>query len=53
MSIEEKAQKWDELEKKIAACYVDEEGEELSEEDLEGIDLCTIGEIAAVAFGFL
>ena len=48
-----KALKWDELSEKIAKCYVDENGDELSEEDLEGIDLGTIGEIAASAFGWL
>ena len=48
-----KAEKWDALDSKIAKCYVDENGEELSEEDSEGIDLCTIGEIAATAFGWL
>ena len=48
-----KAEKWDELSEKIAKCYVDENGDELSEEDLEGIDLGTIGEIAASAFGWL
>lgn len=53
MSNEEKAKKWDELEKKIAKCYVNDEGEELTEEESEGIDLATIGEIAAVEFGFL
>jgi hypothetical protein len=53
MTTEEKAEAWDRLEKKIEACYVNENGDELSEEELEGIDLCTIGEIAAIAFGFL
>lgn len=48
-----KALKWDELHDKIAKYYVDEDGEELSEEDSEDIDLCTIGEISANAFGFL
>ena len=48
-----KAEKWDKLSEKIAKCYVDENGDELSEEDLEGIDLGTIGEIAASAFGWL
>jgi hypothetical protein len=48
-----KAEKWDKLSEKIAKCYVDENGDELSEEDSEDIDLCTIGEIAARAFGWL
>lgn len=51
--IEKKAKKWDSLDEKIAKCYVDENGEELSEEDSENIDLGTIGEIAAGAFGWL
>ena len=48
-----KAEKWDKLSEKIAKCYVDENGDELSEEDSEDIDLGTIGEIAARAFGWL
>lgn len=48
-----KAEKWDKLSEKIAKCYVDENGDELSEEDSEDIDLGTIGEIAASAFGWL
>ena len=48
-----KAEKWDKLSEKIAKCYVDENGYELSEEDSEDIDLGTIGEIAASAFGWL
>lgn len=47
-----KAAKWDALEAKIAACYVDDNGDELEDED-GGADLCDIGEIAASAFGFL
>ncbi len=46
-----KAEKWDALGDKIAAFYVDENGDEL--EDEEGGDLCDIGEVAAAAFGFL
>jgi hypothetical protein len=46
----EKANKWDSLAKKIAKCYVNEDG---SENDDENIDLATIGEIAAIAFGWL
>ncbi len=48
-----KAQKWDDLDTKISRCYVDEDGEELSDEESEGIDLGTIGEKAATAFGYL
>jgi hypothetical protein len=48
-----KAEKWDKLSEKIAKCYVDENGDELSEEDSENIDLATIGEISASAFGWL
>lgn len=53
LSYKIKAEKWDELEEKIAKCYVDENGDELSEEDSENIDLTTIGEISAKAFGWL
>jgi hypothetical protein len=49
----EKAKQWDELGDKISACYVDEYGNELSEEASEHIDLCTIGELAAIAFGWM
>jgi len=48
-----KAQKWDKLGEKIAKCYVDENGDELSEDEAEDIDLRTIGEISASAFGWL
>jgi hypothetical protein len=48
-----KAEKWDKLDDEIAKCYVDENGDELSEEETEDIDLGTIGEIAAGAFGWL
>jgi len=48
-----KSEKWDKLDEKIAKCYVDENGDELSEEDSEDIDLGAIGEIAASAFGWL
>lgn len=48
-----KSNKWNELNDKIAKCYVDENGNELSEEESENIDLVTIGEIAAIAFGFI
>lgn len=48
-----KAEKWDKLSDKIAKCYVDENGDELTEEEAEDIDLGTIGEIAASAFGWL
>jgi len=52
-SFKKKAEKWDKLSGKISECYVDENGDELSEEDSENIDLGTIGEIAASAFGWL
>jgi hypothetical protein len=48
-----KSDKWNELDDKIAKCYVDENGDELSKEETEDIDLGTIGEIAAGAFGWL
>lgn len=50
----EKARKWDELEQRISDCYghLDEEGEWVENKD-DDIDLGTIGEIAATAFGYL
>ena len=50
----EKARRWDELENQIAHCYgsLDETGEWIEKDD-ENIDLGTIGEIAAHAFGYL
>jgi len=49
-----KAEKWDALEQRIAKYYPDEDDyKELNDtEDAEG-DLCDIGEIAAIAFGFM
>lgn len=41
-----KADKWDELDKKIAKFYPEDESEDPG-------DLCDIGEVAAVAFGYL
>lgn len=46
-----KADKWEELDEKISKYYVDENGEELSDD--AGGDLCDIGEAAATAFGYL
>lgn len=48
-----KAEKWDKLEHEIAKKYIDENGDELTEEQSENIDLGTIGEIAACAFGWI
>lgn len=50
----EKAAKWDDLSDQIAACYgkEDEDGD-WEENDDPNTDLCTIGEIAATAFGWL
>ncbi|MFA9191105.1 hypothetical protein AAGV28_06950 [Flavobacterium sp. FZUC8N2.13] len=48
-----KADKWDALGEKIARCYFDENGDDLSEEESEDIDLGTIGEKAAIAYGWL
>ena len=50
LSVEEKAAKWDALEKEIAKYYLSDDVE--VNED-EGGDLSDIGEIAAMAFGFL
>ncbi|MGN6435965.1 MAG: hypothetical protein ACTHMM_05500 [Agriterribacter sp.] len=51
-----KAEKWDALRNEIAACYVkpDESNpDEFVENDDPNVDLGTIGEIAASAFGWL
>lgn len=47
------AQKYNELEDKIAKCYVNDNGDMLSDEESEHIDLGTIGEISASHFGWL
>lgn len=50
----EKARKWDELDNRIGKCYYIENDEGECEENTdENIDLGTIGEIAAGAFGYL
>ncbi len=49
--ITEKAKKYDELAAKIAACYESDDGD--YDENEEGADLLTIGEIAAAHFGYL
>ena len=46
VALKRKADKWDELGKKIAKFYPDEETKEVG-------DLCDIGEVAAAAFGWL
>ncbi|HEX8333298.1 MAG TPA: hypothetical protein VF622_11775 [Segetibacter sp.] len=50
-----KADKWDALEKQIESVYGKEnaEGEWEEFDDNEGGDLCDIGEMAAMAFGYL
>jgi len=54
-----KTKKWDALGEKIAKCYgdYDDEGNELPSEYEEEFgsepDLCTIGEMAASAYGWL
>ena len=51
LTVEEKAAKWDALKIEIAKFYGDGDGGELDDDD--GGDLCSIGEKAAIAFGFL
>ncbi len=49
-----KAAKWDKLSEKISKCYCDSDGEYSEDNpEIEGADLCTIGEMAASAFGWL
>lgn len=49
--------KWNDLDDKIGRCYPDtlevDEDDLTDEDDYEDADLCTIGEIAASAFGYL
>lgn len=55
-SVEEKAAKWDALSKEIEGNYINPETkEEWTEAEAEekGFDLCSIGEAAAYAFGWL
>ena len=48
-----KAQKWDELGEEVSKCYCNSEGEyDEDNPEIDG-DLCTIGEMAAEAFGWL
>jgi hypothetical protein len=53
INIDPRVKKWEDLGEKIARCYFDENGDDLSEEESENIDLGTIGEIAASAYGWL
>jgi len=48
-----KAEKWDKLEEQISKFYADEDGEYSEDEPEQDGDLCDIGELAAIAFGFM
>lgn len=48
-----KAEKWDKLEKEIAKYYTDKNGEYSEDNPEEDGDLISIGETAAIAFGWL
>lgn len=49
-----KADKWDALGAEIEKCYCNSDGEYDDENsEIMGADLCTIGEMAATAFGWL
>lgn len=48
-----KAEKWDALGKEIEKFYCNSDGDYDEENPEEQGDLCTIGEVAAVAFGWL
>lgn len=49
-----KAENWDKLKLEISKCYCNEDGDyDEDNPEYEGADLCTIGEIAAIAFGWL
>jgi hypothetical protein len=51
----EKAAKWDALGKRIAACYVstEEHGDDTGGVDVPSVGLETVGELAAIAFGYM
>lgn len=49
-----KAAKWDALEKQISKCYLNSKGEyDEKNPEIKDADICTIGEMAAAAFGWL
>jgi hypothetical protein len=54
-NVEKIVDKWNDLDNKIGECYgeVDDELNELCEDEEGLCDLCSIGEIAAIAFGYL
>lgn len=49
----EKAEKWDALDKKIGNFYTDEKGEYNEDSPQDDGNLLDIGEIAAIAFGWM
>jgi hypothetical protein len=52
--MKKKADKWDALGAEIEKCYCNADGEYDEENpEIEDADLCTIGEMAASAFGWL
>jgi hypothetical protein len=52
--MKKKADEWDALGAKIDKCYCNADGEYDEENpEIEDADLCTIGEMAASAFGWL
>ena len=52
--IKSKADRWDALGEEISKCYLNSNGEYDGENtEIEGADLCTIGEIAASYFGWI
>lgn len=52
--MKKKADKWDALGAKIEKCYCNADGEYDEENpEIEDADLCTIGKMAASAFGWL
>jgi hypothetical protein len=49
-----KAEKWDELDAKISKCYCNSDGDyDEDNPEIEDADLCTIGEMAAISFGWM
>ncbi len=52
-TLKSKAEKWDKLENEISEFYTDADGEYSEENPKRQGDLCDIGELAAMAFGWL
>ena len=52
-TLKAKAEKWDKLGEEIAKFYCDKDGEYSEDKPEASGDLCDIGEVAAMAYGWL